>query len=336
MNYNDLELLRFLVMVWFVIAIAILVLIFVFYKLSTRKKIVGKAFTPTSYLPPIETQLRVVNTKNIVVEFKGLIPNQTEANLSFVSTIESSFKTDEVLPVLSYLDCFQSNNSKNFKSVNKLAQNPIPPHSGASEWRSFCNVPVEILQAPYSGNQNLIVKSELVDDKGNTYASFKNSHKVNLTHQGYLEEDSTETNIRATIIKLAVATAFIDGEYHNNESKLIDKWILKTLHPYQSKHKIELEKLFYSTLELAEKEAAAGKIDIDSLLDEIKLGNQVLSYEALELLIDVMTADGIENKSETKFINNAANKLFVDREQLNRIKDKKISQLETPLEKGSN
>jgi len=333
MNYNDLRVLSVFVMTWIIVLIIILLGGVIWYKLTSKKN--TNTLKDISYLPALETQLKIINTSIVHIEFKGLLPNEKESKLKFVTTIQSKYRNESPKPVLSFIDVYQSEDSKNFENINELGS--VPPHTGADEWQSFCNVPLLFLQTAHQGEQKLLVTSKLIDENGYVLDSFENTHQVNIPQNGYLEEGSDIVNARKSIIELAIATAFVDGEYHNNESELINNWILKTLQPYQSKQKITLEKELYGALNAAEKTAESVKIDSDKLLEEIKnTNNSLLSYEALELIIDVMTADGVENTSETKFINSIANKLFIDREELNRIKNQKISKLATPLRKGRN
>ena len=320
-------------MIWLFFLALLISIGVIFYKITTKKN--TDKFKDISYLPELDTQLKIINTSIVHIEFKGLLPNEKKSKLKFVTTIHSKYKNKEPKPVLSFIDIYQSKDSKNFENIYELGS--VPPNTGADEWQSFCNVPLLFLQTAHQGEQKLLVTSKLIDETGYILDSFENTHNVNITQNGYLEEGSDIVNARKNIIELAIATAFVDGEYHNNESELINNWILKTLHPYQSKQKITLEKELYGALDASEKTAESGKIDSEKLLEEIKnTNNSLLSYEALELIIDVMTADGVENKSETKFINSIANKLFIDREELNRIKNQKLSKLITPLRQGSN
>jgi len=304
----------------------------VWYKLSFKKNI--NPLKDISFLPSLETRVKIINTSIVHIEFKGLLPNEEESKLKFITNIQSKYRNEAPKPVLSFLDIYQSKDSKNFENINELGS--VPPYTGADEWQSFCSVPLQFLQSAHQGEQKLIVTSKLLDESGYVFNVFENIHNVDIVQKGYLDEGIDVVNVRKNIIELAIATAFVDGEYHNNESELINNWIMKTIHPYQSKQRISLEKELFGALDSAEKAAKSGSIDSDKLLNEIKDSNNLLlSYEALELIIYVMTADGVENKSETKFINSIANKLFIDREELSRIKGQKLSKLTTPLLKGN-
>ena len=137
---------------------------------------------------------------------------------------------------------------------------------------------------------------------------------------------------RSESLKLAVAVAFSDGFYHDKERAFIDSWVKKIAAPYDREQKINTLESLNNTLDSIEKEANSKTLDLDNILKGLRdKGDSLIYFEAIELVIDVMTADGKENHLETEIIRRIANYLTIDEDLLNEIKNQKISKLNKPL-----
>jgi len=319
------------VLLFFIIILIITVAVLAY------KKVFSKAgnnceINNVSYLPSYETRIKITNSKLLDVEFRGVISDQDKADISFETTAHTVSDYNSNDPVLSLIDMYQKTDSKNF--LNLFTIYNIDPHSGSYEWRKVCSIPLNFLQTAYSGKQKVMVKISLINNASSPEDIISHTHHftTNTIHKGYLEEGQDILDARKIIIQLAVAIAHSDNEYHPNEYKVLEHWIQKTTKPYKSEQKIETDQQLRYAAQNAEDLIKKEVLVVDKLLEELKdTRNRYLFYEALELLIDVMTSDGIEQKSEAQFINKIAKALSVDHEELSRIKSQKIKKLEAPL-----
>ena len=276
---------------------------------------------------------KIINSNFLVVDFRGLIPNQKKSNIFF--QVEAFTKTDGQLknPVLSLIDTYQKPNSKEFQNLFSIGE--LDPHCGSYDWKKVCYVSLNFLQLAHSGKQKITVKVSLLSKQNNGFQTLAtHKHQLNITNSqlGYLEEDEDTLKAREKIIQLAVATAYSDSEYHPREIQAINNWIQKTIKPYQSSQKIITDTRLRKALKDAENASLQGLLEIDGILDDLrKTGNKYLFYEALELVIEVMASDGIEHEFETQLINMISNILLIEQEELEKIKNQKIGKLTSPL-----
>jgi tellurite resistance protein len=328
-------------MVTTIIIILSVLLVISLYKQRKIKQNLNLLVKPNqvSFLPAYETRIRVQATpfKVLIVEFKGELPNEENANLSFSTLLFTLNGKGKRSPVLSLIDTFQNENDRSFNDRFKLGM--VDMNSGSHSWQAICTIPLEYIQTAYSGSQSLMIHTTLINDdidakliEDKVIVSNTHHHIFNFEYKGYKEEGGNILEARIELLRLAVSVAFSDGTYHHKEKSYIESWIKKIVAPYDRKQKINTLELLSDSLNAIEIEAREKKLDLNSALQGVRdKGDSLIYFEAIELAIDVMAADGKENHLETEIIKQIANYLIIDENLLNDIKNQKISKLIKPL-----
>lgn len=312
------------------IVISLTTLVYFLYRKNLNKP-TNNNLEETPYLPPYETRIRYNQNpiKTLIVEFKGQLPNDYTAQLSFQVLLSIIDNNGIVNTVLSTIETFQAPSSREFMEIFSLGE--VNPHSGSNDWQAIGSIPLDYLQPPISGDCVLTVNIN-IQSEDTIIASNAHRYLTTFNNKGYYEEDDLEFKIRSVIVKLAVAVAYCDSEYHNKEQNVIELWIKKIIKPYKREQKIKSQKILSLALSDAKKQGKEHELNVENIIVELKKLNASKYYfEAIELVIDVMTADGKEMLSETKVINKIAALIGIDLDLLEDIKNQKISKLEKPL-----
>lgn len=320
------------------IVITLAVLVYFLYRKNLNKptkKGIGLKEVP--YLTPYETRIKYNENpiKSLIVEFRGQLPNNHTAKLTFQILLSTLDSRGVVNTVLSTIETFQAPSSREF--IESFSLGEVEPYSGSIDWQAVGSISLDYLQPPLSGDCVLVVSINLIDEniqsktiENTIIASNTHHYTTFFKDKGYYEEGSLEFKIRSVIVKLAIAVAYCDSEYHSKEQNVIKQWIKKIIKPYKREQKIELQKVLNLALLDAEKQGKENKLE--NIIVELKeLNASKYYFEAIELVIDVMVADGKEKLLETKFINKIALLIGIDLDFLEDIKNLKISKLETPL-----
>ena len=271
------------------------------------------------------------------VQFKGMIPIHSIANLAFVVSVFTKDKNGKVEPVLSVIDTFQKPNSTAFQDFTKIGE--VHENTGCSNWTSIGTIPTEILQPAFGGNQQLKIHTMLIDidhppkdfdDKGLVLISSDYKHSFNV--KGYHEEGEYINKARSLSIELGVAVAFSDELFHKKEESTLNDWIKKIITPYGREKRIQLKIIYDDALKNAVQLAKDKKLDTESICKVLyEIGEEVQNYEALELVHEIMLADEEEHPEETKIINKIATLLGINDQELEYIRKHKINKLDKPL-----
>ena len=130
------------------------------------------------------------------------------------------------------------------------------------------------------------------------------------------------------VIKISLLVAFCDDEFHDSESKIIKQWINEKVEKQaaQKKKREELKKSYNAALSESKKLLKSGKLNINDLCSELIslkiFGSAEIS--ALELAVEIMTADNKIHPEEIKLINQLADLLNISDIDVMEITDKAI------------
>ena len=124
------------------------------------------------------------------------------------------------------------------------------------------------------------------------------------------------------IIKIALLIAFCDDEFHDSESKIIKNWIEKKTKGLTEQNRTKLKKSYEIALEKSIKSNDSSITDL--CLELLSLGPQMYNFDALELSIEIMTADNLIHPNEVKLIYQLAKILKISNKDVVEIIDKSI------------
>lgn len=273
------------------------------------------------------------------IEVRGLIPVPRSMDLSFaVSVLDVTDGENNKQPVLSAIDDYCEPHSRAFQIANELGR--IQPNQGYIRWARMGAVIPDLLIPPVGGQRKLRVILRIYnkvkpvipdlgfnDQNGSGELVAVKYKDVDHTFvsKGYVETAEARRRLTPLSIKLAVAVAFSDGEFHDEEGKLIKSWIERQLSVVNSARRDRVREECNEALRHSYAEAQAGELSLSAICGEIyELSDVSQRYEAIELCLDIMAADGRADVAELETIRRIADVFELDVDELQRLKDQRL------------
>jgi tellurite resistance protein len=294
-------------------------------------------------------EIRVEETSKLVdeitfdvfeVKAKGLIP--VPRNNTSVEIVTHLFDTSggKSLPVLSSVEWCQEQTSTAFESRQTGLQ--VPVDSGWGDWTPIATILKDSLNLPYKGRRIIEFQTSIISadtppnfhlgfdtgDGGTYYAVASNKMSYSFEQLGYMDLIENQSEIEELTIQLAMGVAATDGSLDPEEGEEVKKWVMKKL-ANVSESKLEDEKKRLNEASRnAHQNALAGKINTEAITGRFnEIGSQQTKYEALELCLDVLRADGTVDPSELEYLDALTKSLGLDPEKYRGLRDRSISDL---------
>lgn len=278
---------------------------------------------------------------------KGLLPITKRTNIAFITSIVDM--TDgEPMPVLAALDDFQEAESRAFQ--HQVFAGQANPDSGFISWVRVGAVIPSLLIPPKSGQRDLVAITRMVDadnpppinlgysdSKHPGYiTSFEYRFEEDFSEQGYQEEAANRAEARGLIIMLGVLVAMADGDFAEEEGKIIKDWITRSIATYSDDRREELKKAYNKAFKDGYEKAKKGTLSISEITDKLdEIASKSQKYEAIDLCFDVMAADGVADEEELNVIKNISKALDLDFNEIQKMKDQRLIKLSTAIESQS-
>ena len=257
---------------------------------------------------------------------KGLFPNQYKTELNFVTRIIDNTDKDEPKPIISSVEEFQADGNPFFELKRKGPE--VDRDYGFIKPTVVGFVVPEILVPPKSGSRDILFIFTIYDRTGKELGSYNATQKIIFEEQGYEEAVETREEVFILDIQLAMHVAFSDNEFHKKEGKLIKNWMIKILESYDGEEKESLKKRFNETFKESHKQAKTGDLSLSKIAKRFnEIGNDQLKYQAIELCLDVMAADGVADEGELQDIRKICDSLELDYDVVQKLKDVRMKDL---------
>ena len=288
-----------------------------------------------------QLQLRLIEKKfddmtGFMVECKGAFPVYSTKNIGFIVSLMCKDNDGKLNPVLSMASDAQEEVTSAFQLIQDIGV--VDSGYGFPDWAPLAPILPKYIQPAYGGVQKIGVVVRLVDmhDPPSITLGFSKIRSDSIwtgsedfTYdfeiKGYIESQEGKDEARALSVKLGMAVAMADGELDDSEGKTLNKWIKKIISPYSEDKQESLKKIYNNALKESYKLAESGNLDLNDICKQMnKVAETPQKHEALELAHEVMAADGVLDKSETKMINKIAALLEIDTTELENIRDKQL------------
>ena len=271
-----------------------------------------------------------------MVECKGAFPVYSTKNIGFIVSLMCKDNDGKLNPVLSMASDAQEEVTSAFQLIQDMGV--VDSGYGFPDWAPLAPILPKYIQPAYGGVQKIGVVVRLVDmhDPPSITLGFSKIRSDSIwtgsedfTYdfeiKGYIESQEGKDEARALSVKLGMAVAMADGELDDSEGKTLNKWIKKIISPYSEDKQESLKKIYNKALKESYKLAESGKLNLTAICKQMnKVAETPQKHEALELAHEVMAADGVLDKSETKMINKIAALLEIDTTELENIRDKQL------------
>ena len=280
--------------------------------------------TPFNILVNTETRnIQGTSLEIFVVKGRGKItapfPNYPAF---FITTIIDETDGDKK-PVISTVEQYRIKNNMFFTHTSGIVNLPYA-QSEFAKWIDLVLVPVDVLVFPKTGMRKL--KFEVTVGGIQTLTKASQTINYNNLKPGYEELVENIEKTENMTVKAAIQMCGIDGDFDDNETKIVMDWIVKKAvningSVNQAKKTRLIEILNDTVKEIKEKGAA----DLTQTCDEInKAATTAYKYEIIDLLIKITSADGVYKKEEQNLINEIASKIDVNMERVRTMIDKQV------------
>ena len=283
-----------------------------------------------------DTQIDVLS-----IETVGLMPGPwIEKDTQFVAHL-TDITTNESAPVFCVFDEMQEPLSRAFE----IASEPIPlsRDSYISDWTTLFTVPVDFLVFPQGGSRQIQCTLSLVDASdpptfvagavvselgAKVHGQAKTSFSISSPDLGYLEQAENRDRIEELTVELAMHIGAADGSLDKVEADIIKQWVSKLIasmdESFQDDEKLRLNK----ATEDAFRKASKGQTSVDEIAVEFnEIGSTQEKYDAIELALDVMSADGVADDSELAELNQIVIALDLDPEKFRSLRERRLSKV---------
>lgn len=277
------------------------------------------------------------------IQGKGLFPLSRKTNVGFLISVFDN-TNDKLAPVLSLIEKFQEENSIAFQHGTAIGE--IETDQGFVNWVRIGVIIPEMLQSPYGGRRKLKMVARMVDvdnipDIENGYHSEADEGIIwqrtldfewEFNEKGYLEASEHRDEAVGLSLKIGMAVAMADGSLDEDEGNVLKQWIMKSIEPFSDEKRERLKALYNEAMRQSYKEALNGDISLSALTSRLnEIGEKSDKYEALELCFEVMAADGVAEDNELKVIRSIAQALGLDMQEVSKMRDQKIINLNTSV-----
>ena len=267
------------------------------------------------------------------IMFRGAMPNHRDINISFaLSAFDVTGGDDSVKPVFSVAEAAQEDNTICYQMNGDFGR--VGAGSALTEWVQLGVVIPELLQPPYSGSREIdivvrmfntqdpptIVAGMALDD-GESIFFRTLSFTHQFTDKGYEEASKDREEAQAISLKIGVAVAMADGSLDDPEGDVLKNWIVKEISAYSDSKQKSLKKMYNDALKEGFALAAEGRLSLSDLVDRLaEIGDKKTKYDAVELCLDVMAADGVADAEEMNVIRSVAEALDLDADEIEKMR----------------
>lgn len=113
---------------------------------------------------------------------------------------------------------------------------------------------------------------------------------------------------------------------------MLKNWIAKEISGHSDSRQKNLKSLLNGAFKEGFAEAKRGELSLSELADRLnEIGEKKSKYDAIELCLDVMAADGVADPEEMAVIRNMAKSLNLDMDEIEKMRERVTLNLSTEL-----
>lgn len=265
-------------------------------------------------------------TRGVLCSTQSIVRPCFEVRM-FDVTDESQSESHRVLTII---DDHQEDTSTEL-CHSTVFNESLPLGAGTLEWVTFGATAVEALLFPTSGHRQIKVVMAIKDLATGRQVSGAAAIWEHNVDRGYLENEDEETEAQAASLKLAMVMAAADGTVDDDEVAIIKHWGEKNVKILSGIRKQQRQDVLNAALQEAtayirnRQTASLEDIALQQLLD---LDERRFMYEAYELCLHVLKADGEAHPEEMARLTAMAKKLDLDEAKVRVLTDRHITEVE--------
>ena len=292
-----------------------------------------------------------INFKCFIVRASGLVGTTYHSRVKIIlNCYDNTDKNDDEigLSVVSAHEAY-SENSQYKRIFGREYVMDVSPSTYYPKGSVLFLIPAEFIVPPHSGKRKLKFTINVCDeDTQVAFGGYDDTSKIiyhasdivdfNYKDIGYMDAVINKDKVEDLTIKLAMCMAASDGHLDQKELNVIKDWAKNLTNLLEEDKQAERKKHFSKFIKETYTSAKAKRISISDLVKEFnKIATKTQKYEAIELLLNISSADGKLSKEEEVFINKIAKTTNIDLKTFRDMKNKVVANVEKieTLEKPS-
>ena len=292
-----------------------------------------------------------INFKCFIVRASGLVGTTYHSRVKIIlNCYDNTDKNDDEigLSVVSAHEAY-SENSQYKRIFGREYVMDVSPSTYYPKGSVLFLIPAEFIVPPHSGKRKLKFTINVCDeDTQVAFGGYDDTSKIiyhasdivdfNYKDIGYMDAVINKDKVEDLTIKLAMCMAAADGHLDQKELNVIKDWAKNLANLLEDDKKSDRKKHFTKFIKDTYTQARAKRISISDIVKEFnKIASKTQKYEAIELLLNISSADGKLSKEEEVFINKIAKTTNIDLKTFRDMKNKVVASVEKieTLEKPS-
>lgn len=281
-----------------------------------------------------------------VVEVMGKFPVTTSVRAALVVSV-LDVTSGKGQPVLSLIEKMTENQTTAFQQLTDIGIAKMG--YGYENWVRIGAILPDMIETPHKGTRELMVIVRMVEinNPPSIELGFHSSEEgilwmssakfdCEIKYPGYKDEEENRIIAHSNIVRLAVKSACVDEVFEESEGQAIKEWMQNIVYAYSESKIEEVKTRLNKAFKEAFEESTGGNKDITNICEAINnLGNNSYKYAAIELCYDVVAADKVIDESEAILINKISELLNLDQDEVEKIKDRKLIDLDTTKEQSA-
>lgn len=242
-------------------------------------------------------------------------------------------------PVLCVIDDLQDEDSTEFRFHQILPQ-ALDAGSGSFDWVEFCSVPKELLVFPNAGSRRIKAILRVTDAaNGRLITTASTVWSTSVEGVGYLEMEDEESEAQAASLQLAMCIAAADGSVDEDEVGVIKGWGERTVNALPTARQAARRSILNEALQTATREIRANRVSTleSDAVHALKEKEEArFLYDAYELCLNVLKADGEAHPEEMAQLTRLARQLGLDEAKVRILTDRHLADVDfAPVEDES-
>jgi len=267
------------------------------------------------------TPLEVLN-----FDIKGVIVGAKNfwRGVARVVTLDVTESSDDPYPVLCAIDGLQREDSCIFEFTS--APQEFGELAFIESWMTMFQVPVEALQFARRGRRKLVICFGIVEiDTDEVQVYDEVTFEYDVKEPGYIDLDNIQQEMDKLTVQLAVLVSASDGVMDKTEGEVVQHWIKKRLSVETDAERAERIKNELNQAILQAGTKMGQPVDVPTICNRIvSEGVHAHRYDALELCLEVVGADGVAEDAEMAVIEQIAQHLEVDAARFKEMVEKAL------------
>ena len=237
-------------------------------------------------------------------------------------------------PVYAHNEALQAKNSRAYEGVFNF-ETSLNSGATLSDWVSVIGVPEILLDLPYSGARKIRVDLKIYDKSDGSIKSLSQTHfEIVSKDKGYLEIFENESTAHAESLKLAMCIAASDGRFDHCEVEVIKRWGDKMVADLNSAQKNTKRDILNEALSYATDQIRLGRreqLEAEAARNLHAIGEKPFLYEAYELCLHVLKADGEAHPEELAQLSRISKQMGLDEAKVRLLSNTHLADVEVTI-----